>query len=187
MPKLFVAIDLPPTSIADLLGMRPTPGPGIRLVAADQMHLTVLFIGEAVIERIAAALGKIAVPAFQMALYGVGQFPTGNGSVTFWAGVVTSPELLRLHAAVGEAIADSNVAVRPETRPYTPHVTLARCEASAALGVVDQFLTRNAAFARSFIEVRAFALFSSEFVDGVPIYRRERSFPLCAKGIKRDR
>jgi len=184
MPKLFVAIDLPPTAIADLLGIRPTPRPGIRLVAADQMHVTVQFIGEAGIEPIAAALGRVAVPAFQLALHGVGQFPTANGSVTLWAGVVTNPELLTLHAAIGTAIADSNSGVRLETRPYTPHLTVARCEALAAPGVVDEFLSRNAAFGLPRVEVTAFGLFSSALVDGVPVYRRERSFPLLATGDK---
>src|SRR5712671_5091374 len=114
MPKLFVAIDLPPTAIADLLGIRPARGPGIRLVDADQMHLTVHLIGEAVIEPTAAALDKVAVPAFQLAFHGVGQFPTANASVTLWAGVVASPELLALHAAVGTAIAGNNIGAQLE-------------------------------------------------------------------------
>jgi 2'-5' RNA ligase len=187
MAKLFVAIDLPPTAIAGLLAIRPPPGPGIRLADADQMHLTLHFIGEAGSEPIAAALGNVAASAFHLAIHGVGQFPTANGSVTLWAGVVATSELLALHAAVGKAIADADVGVRLESRPYAPHITLGRCEASAAPDVVDEFLSRNAAFALSgmeTVEVTAFGLFSSAIADGLPVYRRERSFPLLAKRDK---
>src|SRR5262249_14784069 len=118
MPKLFVAIDLPSSVTAALVRIQPSAMTGIRLVEPSQMHVTLHYLGEADIERIAAALQAVIAPSFPLAIEGVGQFPSADGAVTLWAGVRQSPELLGLHAAVASALARQ---FRPESRPYAPH------------------------------------------------------------------
>jgi 2'-5' RNA ligase len=178
MPRMFVAIDLPPAATAELVALQPPPTPGIRLADHRQMHLTLHYIGEADAERMADALGGVAVPSFPLVLQGVGQFPSAGGSITLWAGVRESPELLGLHAAVAAALAGEGF--RPEARRYTPHVTLARCEPGVPAGVVDEFLARHEGFSMSGVAVAGFGLYSSVLVRDVPVYRRERSFPPLA-------
>src|SRR5438067_431463 len=145
MPKLFVAIDLPAVATEALAAIQPTPTAGVRLVARDQMHLTLHYLGEADRDRMANALQKLTVPIFALTLEGVGQFASTGGAVTLWAGVRESPELLRLHAAVATALGSEGF--RPEARRYTPHVTLARCAPATPTDVVVDFLARHAAFA----------------------------------------
>ena len=180
MPRLFVALDLPIAATAKLAHAQPPPMAGIRLVEPGQMHLTLHYIGEANIERMATALHAVAVPAFLLTLEGVGQFPSAGRAVTLWAGVRDNAELLELHAAVAAALAV--VGYRPEARRYSPHITLARCKSVVPAGVVTEFLARNAALSLPGLPVTGFGLYSSTVVGGAPVYRRERSFPLLVAG-----
>jgi 2'-5' RNA ligase len=180
MPRLFVAIDLPAAVTAKLARNQPLPMDGIRLVKPSQMHLTLHYIGEADIKRIALALETVAVPAFSLTLEGVGRFPPAGNAHTLWAGVRDSAELLGLHAAAAAALATTGY--RPETRRYRPHITLARCKPLVPASVTAEFLTRPAAFSLYEVPVVAFGLYSSKLVGDAPVYRRERSFPLLVAG-----
>ena len=176
MPRLFVAVELPTSATAQLVRIQPPPSDGVRRTEPRQMHLTLHFIGEADAERIGAALHEVTVPAFELLLEGVGQFPSAGGAVTLWAGVRESPELLGLHATVTAALGREGF--RPEARRYTPHISLARCEPGVSEDVVNEFLTRYADFTLPAVPVTRLGLYSSTFVDGVPVYRCEWSFPL---------
>jgi 2'-5' RNA ligase len=181
MPRPFVAVDLPSTATAELAAIRPPAAPGIRLVESGQMHLTLHFLGEADLDRTAAALRPVVALAFPLVIEGVGQFPSTGGAVTLWAGVRESPELLGLRAAVAAALAGEGF--RPEVRPYTPHVTLARCGAEIPAGAVDEFLARRRTFSLPGVPVLEFGLYSSAFVGDLPVYQRERSFLLSVPEV----
>ena len=178
MARLFVAVDLPHVAISALAAVQPANAPGMRLVAPEQMHITLHFIGVAETDRMANALIGLASPAFALSISGVGRFRSAGGNVTLWAGISDCAELQRLHADVAAALAV--VGFQPEARPYTPHITLARCKPDAAAIVVDEFLSRHADFGLAAVPITRFGLYSSEFVGGVPVYRCERAFPLVA-------
>jgi RNA 2',3'-cyclic 3'-phosphodiesterase len=183
MPRLFVAVDLPTAATASLVALQPAARPDVRLAAPDQFHLTLHFIGEADIERIADALSTVAFPAFSLTLQGVGQFPSAGGAVTLWVGVQESSELLELHTAVAAALADEGF--RPEARRYTPHITLARCDPGVPAELVDAFVARHAKFALE-MPIVGFSLYSSEFVGDAPVYRCLRSFVFHTSGARVD-
>lgn len=176
MPKLFVAIAVPRATLGELKHIQPPQQAGIRLTDASQMHLTLHYLGDRDAEATTAALTLVAAPAFALTLDGVGQFPSAEGAVTLWAGVRRSPELLELHAAIAAALA--GLGFEPEARPYVPHVTLARCEPGLASDAIDCFLKRNTDLSLSCGKIEEFGLYSSEFIDGAPVYRRERAFAL---------
>lgn len=176
MPRLFVALDLPVAVTAKLARNQPPPMAGIRLVEPGQMHLTLHYIGQADIQRMAAALQTVAVPAFSLTLEGVGQFPPAGKAVTLWAGVQYNAALLALHAAIAVALAVEGY--RPEARRYSPHITLARCKPLVPAGVVTEFLVRHTELSLPGVPVTAFGLYSSTLVGDASVYRRERSFPL---------
>jgi 2'-5' RNA ligase len=140
------------------------------------MHLTLNFIGEADLDRVVDALQAVRFPAFPLTLCGVGQFPSAGGDVTLWAGVKDPVKLRELHQAAGGAL--SLKGFPSESRPYNPHVTLARCKAGVSPEIVRDFLIRNAHFEGSPILVSEFRLYSSSPGAEGPVYRRERAFEL---------
>lgn len=142
------------------------------------MHLTLHYLGDGDVEATTAALKLVAAPTFALTLDGVGRFSSADGAVTLWAGVRQSSELLGLHAAIADALA--GLGYQPEARPYTPHVTLARCDPGSANDIIDCFLKQHADFSLTCGMVDEFGLYSSEFIDGVPVYRRQQTFALQA-------
>jgi 2'-5' RNA ligase len=177
MQKLFVGIAIPEILAARMAQIQPQAMPGIRVVAADQMHVTLRFIGEAQIGTVEMALASIQCSAFEFDIEGVGRFPSQNGSTTLWAGVRRVAELSRLHSLIGEAVAATGFAA--EARPYVPHVTLARCEPLAPEHVLESFVAQGANVKIGTVSAREFSLYSSEG-NTPPVYRVQRTFALTA-------
>lgn len=175
MPRLFVALDLPESVTKELARIQPPPVSGLRNVKSDQIHLTLHFLGEADIAQVSDALAPVSGRKFELTLNGVGKFPPIGKAKVLWAGIRDNAELLSLHAVIGNALGAAGFPI--ETRPYAPHLTLARCGHKVPDSVVDKFLSQNHGFVLPPIPIEAFALYSSTNVDDAPVYHRERWFP----------
>lgn len=174
--RLFVAHSLPHAALAPLVVMR-CGVPGARWQCDDQLHLTLRFIGEvdgAVMAEIDDALAQVEADAFSLALKGVGCFG-GNRPHTIWLGVADEAPLHRLHRQIENAL--QRIGLAPDTRKFTPHVTLARLKA-APTGAVMDYLTDHALFAGASFVAESFALYSSLTTPQGSVYRRERCYPL---------
>ena len=135
------------------------------------MHLTLHFLGEAEVDPVAKALTEVAGDSFSLSIAGVGRFPPRGRASVLWAGVTGSAALSRLHTDIGRVLQAGGWPV--ETRPYHPHITLARCGFRVPPDVVNEFLSRHAKFALPEIRITGFGLYSSANVDGAQVYRRE--------------
>ncbi len=126
MHRLFVALR-PPLLMREAL-LRVMGGiEGARWQDSDQLHLTLRFIGEVdrhVAEDIAAALGSVSHPSFDLRLDGIGSFDRRGRIDNIWAGVAPHDQVRSLHVAVSRALARAGIP--PEERAFVPHVTLAR-------------------------------------------------------------
>ena len=180
MPRYFVAIPLPDAARDRLVAVQPPAVPGMRLLGRDELHLTLHFLGEVVAEEfdtVRAALATVRVNAFTVAVNGIGKFQQDGRPQVLWAGVQANAALLELHHAVGVAAAGA-IGYRPEDRPYTPHVTLARLNAAIPPDVIDRYLEANQGFGIPPVPIDRFVLYTSNFADNVPHYREEAVFPL---------
>jgi len=177
MARLFVAIDLPPDVTTALQRIQPPARRGVRLASFDQMHLTLHFIGETEIEFCAAALAAVRSPRFELTLAGTGRFPAAGGGSTLWAGVRENSKLHELHQAIARSLIPCGFT--PESRSYSPHVTLARCGPETSGHIINEFLEAGRNLFIPDIPVQGFVLFSSDLAPGrSPVYHRERTFPL---------
>ena len=128
--RLFTAIDLPPEIIQrlDRLITDLRPLANINWSPAANLHITTKFIGQWPEERLPElnrALGAIGGRApIAIRVAGVGFFPNQKSPRVFWAGVQASSELARLAEDIDQAL--EKLCVAPETRAYSPHLTLAR-------------------------------------------------------------
>ena len=103
--------------------------PDLRWTRVEEWHLTLLFLGEVpedrvpcLTEALESALG--GHPALDLALDGWGTFPQRGGRASvFWVGV-EGEGLLELAHDLREAA--RSVGVPIESRPFVPHLTLAR-------------------------------------------------------------
>ena len=132
MHRLFVAIR-PPRVLRERLLAGMGGVPRARWQSDEQLHLTVRFIGEVdrhCAQDIAAALGTVHHPRFEIALDGMGQFERKGRIEALWAGVTPHSRLKALHKKVDQALI--RVGLPPEARAYLPHITLARFSRATA-------------------------------------------------------
>jgi len=137
--RLFVAVEIPlDRRIATRDAVEPlrTALPRARWVPLENWHVTVKFLGETTDEiagRTADRLEEVSanVVAFTTNLTGLGAFPSPKAARVVWAGLDDrSGRMAVLALAVDAVLAD---AFAPSTRPFTPHLTLARADPPARL------------------------------------------------------
>lgn len=141
MLRLFVGIELP-ESVRQLLAGVPDDYPMAHWHAPEHLHLTLNFIGsvdEECARRMAAALMDVPCWPFELTVQGVGYFGTLQRPFVLWAGVAASAQLQQLQRMLEQRLLPLGLV--SETRPYTPHITLARVKQGVPL---QAFLQRHA-------------------------------------------
>ena len=177
MIRLFAAVAVP-EEIGEGLARRQQGIPGARWRPLDGLHITLRFAGdiaETVADDFDAALSGVAGDAFQITLAGVGSFGDGADIRAVWAGVEDSTPLRRLASRCETAA--RRAGLKPETRAWKPHVTLAYLHrpepARVAAWIQGHNLLRSPPF-----EVPSFGLYSSWSTDHGSAYQLERSYRL---------
>ena len=97
--------------------------PSARVVTPQRVHLTLHFLGAVPRQRLPALVTALQVPfqPFELRFSHCEQWPHGLRVAVPDTAV---PPLIRLHAALGEALQGLGLPV--EQRPFRPHLTLAR-------------------------------------------------------------
>lgn len=184
--RLFIAIELPDEikRVLDRLGMDI---PGARRVPADQIHLTLSFLGEvdeAALELLTGQLARVHLKEFLIQFGGTGCFPDRRRPRVVWIGLAPNPGLNALAARVRDAVLACGIP--QEERPFSPHITLARIRLPSP-GMCDAFLARDKRPALPALRVREFSLFESRLspqgAEHIPV----RVFPLAAAGVGGER
>ena len=175
MHRLFVALRLPADLLQACLKAAGDVPPGWAAQDAEQLHVTLRFIGEVDRHRaedIAAMFGSIRAPALWLALAGVGWFDHGPRGALF-ARVEPREPLAALHAKLDRALI--RLGEQPEGRSYLPHITLARRRAGAADPA--RWLERHSDLATPATFVRAMTLFESHLGRDGPTYETVDAYP----------
>jgi 2'-5' RNA ligase len=136
--RLFVAIDLDAAARDALAAVQQElrsrdSGSPIRWVRPDQLHLTLVFLGEvdeARAPELAVAIGApIDRRAFDVTFEGLGAFPPHGAPRALWVGAREgAAELQALQQVLAGRAA--RLGIRLESRPFSPHLTLGRWKAS---------------------------------------------------------
>jgi len=131
--RLFVALEIPSTvreNLAALLNSLRAVSPQTRWVRAENLHVTLKFIGEVADTKLAAIRGALAAVRSEQPVTldfrGFGFFPNEKHPRVFWVGIEASANLKSLAADIDRAT--EKLGVPLEKRPFSPHLTLARFE-----------------------------------------------------------
>ncbi|MGH7247403.1 MAG: RNA 2',3'-cyclic phosphodiesterase, partial [Pseudomonadota bacterium] len=151
--RAFIAIDLPEAVRAGLgrkqaefrAARESRPNDHISWARPEGIHLTLKFLGEIsedqtkqVTESL-AALGSFE--KFAVEIKGFGFFPDARRPRVFWAGLEAPPALGELAAQVEAAM--QTLGFAPETRPFAPHLTLARFKNPKPQPALEALLKRQ--------------------------------------------
>lgn len=190
--RIFVALDIPADvrrAIGGMISRLRDAARGARWVRVEGVHLTLKFIGEISVERIAAieealrgvriAAPRVSSPPLAAAIdakfRGAGFFPNERHPRVFWAGVEASPNLAELARAVDAQLAPLGIAA--ETREFRPHLTLARFKSEDGLPRLRDEIKKLEPFDFGSMRASEFHLFRSELGPGGAKYTKLANFP----------
>lgn len=133
--RLFVALELPAEAVAALAAFRDAAADSAvwRPLRDEALHLTLAFLGRRPADDVAAvgaALEEAAGAAPPLSLGGALLLPPRRGRVLCASVVDDGGALAALQRAVGDGLVAAGV-YTAETRPYRPHVTVARLRGGA--------------------------------------------------------
>lgn len=129
--RLFVALSIPSEvreNIASLIPVLRRADSKPRWVNPENLHVTLKFIGEVAQESVPVICDALqtvrALQPLTLAFRGVGFFPNARCPNVAWVGIEAPPDLSNLAAAVNGVLAP--LGIEPETKPFVPHLTIAR-------------------------------------------------------------
>ena len=168
MPRLFIALDLPPGPRGTLIALAAGI-PEARWVTREQLHLTLRFLGSVADETLPDLknnLSRVAAPAFRTSLAGVGVFPPvptrRKPARVLWAGLAPAEPVRALKQAI-DAVIDAVLGPDPESAShgFSPHVTLARFKEPPAPEPLAHFLQQHRLLSSEPFAIESFQLYES--------------------------
>lgn len=133
--RCFIAVEISEevrAGLAALQGDLKKTGARVGWVAPQNIHLTLVFLGDVFSAQVPVLAGRLdaiaaEVPPFGYAVTGAGYFGSARSPRVLWAGVEEEPVLERLQRRVGQVARE--LGFRLEDRPFRPHLTLGRVRA----------------------------------------------------------
>ncbi len=179
MPRLFTGLEIP-SDVADELAFLRGGVFGARWIDPEFYHLTLRFIGDvdqARAEDVFDELQRIERKAFPVTFDGLSAFG-GDRPRALVANALPSSELTGLQAEHERAARRAGLA--PETRKFTPHVTLARLRGVSPETAADYLGARSLPAPLTFVASRFILYSARDSVGGGP-YIEEASFALGSR------
>jgi len=135
--RLFLAIPLPLDLAARAFEILPITLPALRRVKAENLHITLAFLGHTPDENLddvaaAAREGALPVSPFRLSFDRAGRFPDRGRPRVVWLGIAEGEaSVVELGAGVYAGLRSRGL--RFDDRPLAPHLTLARVAEDASL------------------------------------------------------
>ncbi|ANU23736.1 RNA 2',3'-cyclic phosphodiesterase [Planococcus donghaensis] len=173
-PHYFIGIKIP----KDIAGTLATEREGWQLQShkrqtpAQDMHITLLFIGKDVhseIDQVEKLLGTIKQQAFTVSINGVKTFGNPSTPRIIYASLETSRELNELQQQVHKSV--EPLQIKPDPKKFVPHITLASRWAGG------EPTERQFSIATMRFEVTEFSLFRIAPKE-MPRYQKIANYPL---------
>lgn len=181
--RLFTGFDLPAAVVREIERVQAVLRPKARInwSPPKNLHVTTKFIGEWPEERLGAlreALAGIKPPSpMRIIIRGLGFFPNPRSPRVFWAGIEAGPELAELAGETDRALA--KLGVPAETRPYSPHLTLARIKEPVPLEALRAAIAALPSTDFGEFTVDRFWLYHSRLSPAGSVYTKLSDFPLA--------
>ena len=158
--------------------------PAVKWVALQNVHLSLAFLGDVLITSvpgISAALDQAVsgVAPFDCVVANLGTFGHAHAPRVVWVGVTEGGDrLVAVQRRIAEAL--QALGLRLDSRPFAPHVTLARVKSSHdAMGLAER-LGREKDKVFGTMKVASVKLMRSELVPTGPAYSVLHSIRLDA-------
>jgi 2'-5' RNA ligase len=183
--RLFVALDLAEDvrgALRELISKLQPKSQGARWVPPENLHVTLKFIGHVDEEKLRPIQGALATvhssEPVNLHFRGMGFFPNEFKPRAVWCGIAASPNLAALAADIDQALAPLGVAA--DTRPFTPHLTLARFKSDEGVREVVGAANEMKSYEFGAASQTNFHLYESLLKPTGAQYNRLASFPFVS-------
>jgi 2'-5' RNA ligase len=176
--RTFVAVDLGKELRSRCVALQETlsrSGADVKWVEAENLHVTLLFLGEVDDRTLPAVCRAVALVAgrqegFTLTVETLGCFPNPRRPRVVWAGIGPgAAELVALHDALEPPLMELGC-YRREERQYTPHITLGRVRGEQATDSLATAMARKSEWQAGRVEVRELLVLSSQLMREGPEY-----------------
>lgn len=184
--RLFIAIEIPNdirNALAAFLRELRAIAPSAKWVRAENLHVTLKFLGHTEPEKIEAieqALKAIRSPQpVALQFRGLGFFPNEKHPRVFWAGMDASPNLRPLAEDIDRAV--TRLGFPPENRPFAPHLTLARFDPPDLPAKLAIAINQHSSVSFGSLSASTFHLIESKLKPTGAEYTTLQSFPFVTE------
>lgn len=163
---------------------RQLPQVPVRWVPANNIHLTIKFLGDVSLANLEILTDILKTEAaahqsFEISVGGIGAFPNNHRPRVIWVGVEAPSNLAMIQSAV-EAVT-ARVGYPREERPFSAHLTVGRVSRNAAseeAHLITKVLETNRVGFLGAARVQEICLFRSDLRPSGAVYTRIFSAPL---------
>jgi len=178
MVRSFIAIEIPEkirTEIEIMLNQFAKADFSVKWVKRDNLHITLLFLGDASREFIESGCQQLesiikTQKPFELSLSDIGAFPNQQQPRIIWLGVEKGvDQITELQAKIENGF--TSIGFKPEARKFHPHLTIGRVKFRFTNPKVFETTYQSEDFL-----VKSVALFKSTLYPSGPIYERIKEF-----------
>jgi 2'-5' RNA ligase len=187
--RSFLAFELPPEikeQVRQVSEQLKRSKMDVRWVKPDNIHLTIVFLGDVREGDISAIAGEIeqvcyGFHPFELHLKGLGLFPDRRRPRVLWAGYHGDIErMASLRDVLHERLIPFEI--KEEKREFKPHLTIGRFRnPGRGNEQLDEILGLHDGLTSPSFQVGELVLFKSELKPHGPEYTRLESWPLAAE------
>jgi 2'-5' RNA ligase len=187
--RSFLAFELPvdiKKTVAQVSGEILHSGLDARWVKAENIHLTVVFLGNVKTEEIEGIGEEVrnvcpGFGSFDILLKGVGCFPNRRRPRVLWLGLDGDIERMS-HFRNDLQKALKAFGIKEEKRPFKPHLTLGRFRSTRKMGSkLEEILSKYAALETPVESLNELYLFKSDLKPGGAVYTKLKSWSLSGE------
>ena len=171
--RLFIAVKVPsPPSLRKILKHLEAMGRPVKPVSADNLHVTLKFLGDTNPTRIPVISDAVSEAVekektFEGHIVGLGAFPRIQRPSVIWAGLENAEPLIRIAKSLEKEL--SELGFHPEQKPFHPHLTLARIKSKPPAELAE-LLNENSTTDFGVVSISRVELFQSELQPNGPRY-----------------
>ncbi len=164
-------------------------GADIKVVEKENFHITIRFLGNVpvdMIDKIEEIMKKAVenISVHKIKLKGVGAFPNESRPRVVWVGVEGDELLREINRVIEREL--RKMGFKPETKPFTAHVTLARVRSGRRLNELSKWIEDMKDIELGELEVKSIRLKKSTLTPKGPIYETLREVKLNEPSSRTD-
>ncbi|BBG23579.1 RNA 2',3'-cyclic phosphodiesterase [Sulfuracidifex tepidarius] len=173
--RLFIAVDIPINQkIIDLIEQINQSGADVKSVELENLHLTLLFIGEKrenELEGIEQSMNKVRFNEINALAQGIGFFPNEERPRVMWIGIRDQGEFRKVREQLVKELRMRKIYFE-DRNEFSPHLTLCRIRSGRGVDKLREIGKSKKDEVFEDFKVKEVKLFKSTLTPKGPIYEQ---------------